>query len=240
MPGNGQIPQNGGCTSSAQDTQPCNAPNFTFPFPDYQCATVTNDGSGQNVSMCLPPVTASTSGAAVFGNLVWTADNFTPLNPSVSCSSDSGCPAGDYCLEKNVKQYLNGESVQAQSVGECLGSEDTCVCNSVKDCSSDSDCTGGTKCQDSAGAECSGSESCLCQVSAVYTGVCGPTNANWQAAINAVSGSSPSYLDVFKTTCPSAYSYQYDDIASDWTCTNTAGTLFNYTVTFCGIGGKGS
>lgn len=241
VPGNGLIPQNGGCISSAQDGQACPAPNFTFPFPRYSCATLTNDGSGNSVLLCVPPVTARASDAAAFGDLVWNADNFTPT--ATACTADAHCGAGQYCLEKNVHKafFPGGGPLAAQSVDECAPPDTLadCVCNDVKHCSNDSGCTAGTKCLNSTGSPCAAGQKCLCQLDATYTGTCGPTNANWTDAIDSISSGGRNFLETFKAACPSAYSYQFDDVASNWSCTSTANELVGYTVTFCGTGGKG-
>jgi len=43
------------------------------------------------------------------------------------------------------------------------------------------------------------------------------------------AGTSSAYSSVFKTACPRAYSYAYDDGSSTFTCGNAA----DYTVAFC-------
>lgn len=182
LPGNGTVPQNGGCTNSSFDGQTCPTGNFIFPFPEYTCATVTNAGSS-NVSTCIPPFTSTGSGSAAFGTLIWNADNFTAT--AQSCTADSDCAAGQYCLETSVRRFPATGTVQAQAVNECLGGGDTCVCNSVNNCTSSATCTGGTKCLNSTGLACSGA-GCLCQTDGVYTGACGPTNANWTNAIGLI------------------------------------------------------
>jgi Thaumatin family len=231
LPGNGTVPQNGGCTSSSQDGQACPTSSFTFPYPSYTCATITN-APGGNISTCIPPITTSATGAAAFGGLVWNADNFTPT--ANACTSDSGCTPGQYCLETTVRKNTIEATINSEAVNECTGPGDTCVCNDVKSCTSSAYCTGGTQCLDRAGRACSGGL-CLCQTDAVYTGVCGPTNANWTNAVDLIPGSgTASYLDTFKNACPSAYSYQFDDQASDWSCYSTSDQVPNYIVTFCG------
>jgi len=242
IPGNGAITQNGGCTSSAMDGQACPSANFTFPFPAYTCATLTNASSaGAQASTCLPPINnQAVTGPAAFGALVWNADNFTPINPSQSCTADSDCGTGNYCLEAAVRKFPTTGTVMAQAVNECAGASDTCVCNSVNNCTSSATCTGNTQCQDSVGKACGASETCICQTPAVYTGVCGPTNVNWTAAINQISVGGNNYLSIFKSSCPTAYSFQFDDQASDWTCNSTSDQVVNYNVTFCGVGGKGA
>ncbi len=235
IPGNGVVTQNGGCTSSSFDGKPCPASNFTFPFPGYTCATLTNAGpGGAHASTCIPPIIQADSGDGAFGTLVWDADNFTPVLPEKSCKTDGECGAGRYCLEKDVRKAAG-----AQAVNECGPSSAACICNEARHCAKDADCTGGTKCLDSKGKPCEGG-ACICQTAGIYTGVCGQTNVNWTEAMNLIKSGSSNFLDIFKNACPSAYSFQYDDQASDWACYSTADQVVNYIVTFCGIGGKGS
>jgi hypothetical protein len=54
---------------------------------------------------------------------------------------------------------------------------------------------------------------------------CGPYNPQWLAAMQV-------FATAFKDACPSAYSYQYDDPSSSYTCPNTRQGV-NYTITFC-------
>lgn len=240
IPGNGVVTQNGGCTSSSMDGDACPANNFTYPFPLYTCATLTNAGpGGAQASTCIPPITSGSTGAAAFGALVWDADNFTPVPGPKSCTADGGCGSGQYCLETAVRQAKSGNTVLAQAVNECAGPGDACVCNEVKHCASGSDCTGGTQCLNNKGLPCSGSDTCICQTAGVYTGVCGPTNGNWTAAMNQIQSGGSNFLQIFKNACPSAYSFQFDDQASDWSCYSTKDQVVNYKVKFCGIGGKG-
>ncbi len=242
VPGNGTIPQNGGCGGPADDGQFCPSASFIFPFPNYKCATLANDGSGAQLSFCVPPITTAATGAAAFGELVWNADNFTAT--ATACTSDSGCSAstGQKCLEKTVRRFPPTGTVQAQAVTECSGPSDPerCVCNDVKSCAKSADCTADTNCLNSIGKACGAGQKCICQVNSVYTGVCGAVNQNWTNANNQIKNGSNNYISIFKNVCPSAYSYQFDDTSSDWSCQNTAAQLVNYSVSFCGNGGKGS
>jgi hypothetical protein len=241
--------QNGGCQADVDDGQPCNGgPSFTFPYPDYQCATVISPyNKGQHVGVCLPPANITASdGAAAYGSLIWNADNFTVAGsqPGGGCALNSDCldPGSQYCLSTTVNKYPASGTVQAQSVAQCTAGsaspENGCECYNVKTCSADSDCTGGTKCLNING-ECDDAQPCYCETSAVMTGVCGPPNVNWQAAIDAVPLATPTpkgtsnYLEVFRNACPRAYSYQFDDQASDFSCADSS-KLIDYTVTFCG------
>ncbi len=245
-PGNGFSPQDGGCPGDgSKDGQTCpGAPGAIFPFPSYTCATLTNAGGG-SIEMCLPPVnTKSTPGD--FGYVVWNADNFTPT--STACTSDTGCSANQFCLEKTVRQHFTGPVLDAQAVNECLGTSDPagCVCNNIKTCTNDNDChqsqchdknekeyPAGTMCPDSLGP-------CICQTDAVYTGICGPMNQNWVDAYNQFQNSSSgdNYISVSKNNCPTAYSFQFDDQAGNFACRNTSDQLVGYNVDFCGTVGR--
>ena len=152
---------------------------------------------------------------------------------AASCTDDSGCSTGQYCLETAIQKHVTGGVTDAQTVKECTGAGDTCVCNHVKSCSSDADCTASTKCLNSTGTASTGG-ACLCQTDAVYTGVCGPANANWTASVNQIPDGGSNYVTTFRNACPAAYSFQFDDQASDMTCYATADQVPNYTVTFCG------
>ena len=100
IPGNGTVTQNGGCTSSSSDGKTCPANNYIYPFPDYTCATLTNAGNGMSASTCIPPITPTSSGTAAFGDLIWDADNWTPVSPAKTCIADSAAPPVNAVLRK--------------------------------------------------------------------------------------------------------------------------------------------
>jgi hypothetical protein len=62
---------------------------------------------------------------------------------------------------------------------------------------------------------------------------CGAANAAWIAAGVTAGGGTKPYYDYFKTACPIAYSFQYDDPTSNPFCTNPSNSLLSYQVTFC-------
>src|SRR5581483_11827280 len=82
------------------------------------------------------------------------------------------------------------------------------------------------------------------------TDCCGPYNPSWLAAAALTAGPTPSpaptsspgplptpgaaaWPNVFKAACPQAYSYQYDDPSSSFTCAPADGKEIHYVVTFC-------
>ncbi|MEM7437543.1 MAG: thaumatin family protein, partial [Myxococcota bacterium] len=62
------VPQNGGCTSSDDDGEIC--PDRDYPFVEYHCETITNDG---DTFVCLPPKITG------FGDVWWNAANWTQV-----------------------------------------------------------------------------------------------------------------------------------------------------------------
>ena len=61
---------------------------------------------------------------------------------------------------------------------------------------------------------------------------CGPYNPQWLQAAS-VAGGGPPWVATFKAACPTAYSYQFDDPTSTFTCAENGGQKVNYTISFC-------
>ena len=118
-------------------------------------------------------------------------------------------------------------------------------------CTTDSDCPGGT-CQTAIGQcapplvmcapptmSCPAASSCDSSIipggDVCVSGgdCCGPYNRRWlRAARKADRGRRP-YTKIFKKACPSAYSFQYDDPSSLFTCSDPGAGEIDYKVTFC-------
>lgn len=219
------VAQNGGCTPSDDGTV---CPAIGFPFVDYQCQTLANVTA--NAQVCIPP---TTSGA---GDLWWNAANWTATSPN-SCSGDSDCnssadTANNKCLAAEV----------AGGLPQCTDGA-PCSCYEPVPCSSsrgvDDGCPGPNQCLNDVGVpdgtqgvDCT-TETCYCGPQGVYSGSCGPTNPSWNAAAQAVGTSGTGWTSIFKSACPVAYAYQFDDPSSDWSCDNTGDALVGYEVQFC-------
>lgn len=64
---------------------------------------------------------------------------------------------------------------------------------------------------------------------------CGPLDQRWIRAARQAGGGKrrKPWTKTFKNACPTAYSYQFDDPSSTFTCTRPATGVNDYTVTFC-------
>src|SRR5262249_36530084 len=147
---------------------------------------------------------------------------------ATSCTSDAGCSANQKCLADVVQKGLK----------ECA-TNDSCSCYAPQTCSADADCNGTGACLDATGtdaisANCSGLNPCYCSPQAVYSGRGGAPTPPWVAAAAAISAPGATWPQGFRSSCPIAYGYQYDDPASNWFCPNGAAGLNGYRVVFCG------
>ncbi|MEW6268482.1 MAG: thaumatin family protein [Thermodesulfobacteriota bacterium] len=217
------VAQNGGCTT---DGDPCGH----FPFVEYRCQTLADETS--NAQVCVPPTTTG------MGNLWWNAENWTAAASPPQCSTDADCGGSNKCLQGPAT--LGG-------LRQCPDG-DTCTCWSPNPCTSNADCAQPNTCLDANGVpdgEPDGSgvvdcttETCYCGPQAIYSGVCGATNQGWLDAAAALTDGEARWPQGFKETCPIAYSYQYDDPSSNWSCTNGGQGLNDYRVILCGSAGR--
>jgi hypothetical protein len=219
------VAQNGACQAGG-DGQACAA----FPFVEYVCQTLS--GGAPNSQVCVPPTTTG------FGNLWWNAANWSVVASS-SCMQDSDCSGQQKCLTGPVRGGLKA----------CAATDGSCSCYSPLSCSqsrgTNDGCPGPLQCLNSTGvpdgtggADCS-TQTCYCGPQGIYSGTCGPTNAGWATAAAALGTNGQSWPQVFKSACPVAYSYQFDDPSSNWSCKNSPSLLLGYKVRFCAGGGKG-
>lgn len=213
------VAQNGGCTPS-DDGKLC--PAIHYPFVGYTCQTLS--GKAENAQVCLPPITAG------MGDLWWNAANWTEDASPPSCAQDSDCGGAKKCLAGPTHAGLK----------PCDGS---CTCWSPKTCTA-ATCPGPDQCLNADGVPDGQSDggtivdcnivTCYCGPQGIYSGACGPTNPSWLQAAAALGGGTAKWPERFKSACPTAYSYQFDDPSSVWSCPNPAQGLNRYRVTFCG------
>jgi hypothetical protein len=71
----------------------------------------------------------------------------------------------------------------------------------------------------------------------LYQGVGGVFNAAWLTAGLQAGGGTTPYYQTFKTACPQAYTWQYDDDSGGFACTTSSLTGFD--VTLCGSAAAG-
>jgi hypothetical protein len=73
----------------------------------------------------------------------------------------------------------------------------------------------------------------------LYSSTAGLTNPDWITASTTAGGGTTPYYVPFKTACPWAYAWQYDDAASGYACTvasttSAGGAFTGFDVSFCG------
>ena len=146
---------------------------------------------------------------------------------SPTCAVDADCSGTQKCLQKPA--VANGGLQQCPSGG--------CTCWEPQKCTASSQCAPG-RCLNSVGQESSDcsmpSEECYCAPQGLYSGTCGATNAKWLQAGRKISVPGARWPHTTKARCPLAYSFQFDDPSSNWTCPNPATDLNDYRVVFCG------
>ncbi|MGB5813463.1 MAG: thaumatin family protein, partial [Polyangiales bacterium] len=214
------VTQNGGC-APGDDGEIC--PDRDYPFVDYHCQTLS--GEAANAQVCIPPKVTG------LGDLWWNAANWTQVSPVVPCTADSTCtPSG--ANDKCLADAINAGQKQ------CPEGDSSCSCYTPNPCSSargtNSGCPDPKQCLndtgevDGIGADCT-TETCYCGPQGVFSGPCGPMNPDWNTAASDVGD----WAKTFKTACPAAYSYQYDDPSSNWSCPNPSDDLVDYKIDFC-------
>lgn len=235
------IPQNGGC-APGDDGDPC--PAIGYPFVDYECQTLS--GVGSNAQACVPPKTRG------LGDLWWNAHNWTPAptptptpsptpggtpsgspppptpTPTPICTQDTDCDSGQKCLL--TPPSPNG------GLRQCPSDSRDCTCWNLTACTGSAQCAPG-KCLDQNGVEngaCASSETCYCAPQGIYSGTCGAANAKWLQAGRKISEPGALWPHTIKERCPRAYSFQFDDPSSSWSCPNPSSALTDYRVVFCG------
>jgi hypothetical protein len=241
------VAQNGGCGPS-DNGQLC--PGVNYPFMNYECHTLANAVS--NAQVCVPPKTRG------LGDLWWNAANWTHAAPTptpaptptgspvgtptptaiptpsqtpVACTADGDCLSGQKCL---TDPSHGGQ--------EACPPGQSCTCWNPQPCVAAS-CPGPNQCLNQDGVadgqmdgqnvvDCT-TETCYCSPQAIYSGACGPSNAKWLQAARQLRSPGARWPHSFKESCPVAYSYQFDDPSSNWSCENGGG-LNGYRVIFCG------
>jgi hypothetical protein len=150
-------------------------------------------------------------------------DGVTKFVDLYCCTNNLSCNLGAPtcfddidCASIECKQNADCASDNCTARGVCGGmtcDQSTYLCNPVRPCPSDCTTHPGYTCDPISGA-------CV-----PPTNCCGPYNPLWRKAME-------TYVSAFKEACPTAYSYQYDDPTSLFTCPNS-GQGVNYTITFC-------
>ena len=152
-------------------------------------------------------------------------DGVTKFSDLYCCTSNLSCNLGaptcfddTDCAAIECQQNADCSSDNCTARGVCGGmtcDQSTYLCNPLPP----NQCTSDAECRTDLGYTCSGG-ACM-----PPSNCCGPHNPLWRTAME-------TYVTAFKEACPTAYSYQYDDPTSLFTCPNS-GKGVDFTVTFC-------
>lgn len=233
-----------GCASGTDCEGQVAACDFTSEFPSCLCTWSLNEATCPDPLQAVWPMPACTSDADCGGG---TCDTSTVPSTCV-CRSDDDCP-GAYTCGVNVN--IDGKKRICGTYTGCVDADDACTADtrlkgrvdgkpfSCKRFKELYDCTGahtGSCYTNGASAECCGCPSWSSGGNAgpfpIANG-CQESNHKWARVVNPVAKS-------FKSTCPTAYSFQYDDPTSTFNCDGKQGSPIGYTITFCPTGSPGA
>jgi len=163
-----------------------------------------------------------------------------------------GAQASNSCNSASATCF-DDRDCQNLSNGVLTATCDTSTNLCMRACTKNADCPSGTC--DTAAGQCApplvscASEACpmppapqpapscdmglLGGVCVPQSDCCGPYNASWTQAAETAGGGSRTWTSIFKQACPTAYSYQFDDPTSTFTCLDPAGGELDYQITFC-------
>lgn len=194
--------------------------------------------AGECVIGCLDPCDACKASTPPAG---LRCDKFRDLYCCTGSHTDS-CNAASYsCFDDADCRNLSSGQLDATC------DRTTHLCK--KTCTNDGDCPTGT-CQNGqcapplvmcapvtmacpANSTCDSSIVPGSDVCAPGADCCGPYNRKWLRAARKAGKHDRPFTKIFKEACPAAYSFQYDDPSSSYTCNDPSGGEIDYKVTFC-------
>jgi hypothetical protein len=164
---------------------------------------------------------------------------------------DLYCCAADHTASCNSASATCFDDADCQNLsnGQISGTCDltTHLCKLA--CTTNADCPGGTcdtsigqcapplvSCESTscpAGTSCDASILAPAEVCVPEADCCGPFDPHWLRAAKKAGNDEKTFAAIFKEACPAAYSFQYDDPSSLYTCDDTGGDEVDYTIVFC-------
>jgi hypothetical protein len=202
--------------------------------------------SGSGTYAASPPLTASSClqcGTSVDASTgVTYQEEYGCVGPVGGISCNNGAWV---CFDDNDCPNLPGQITQTCQNNICTpisGADSFALCSSGS-CNAAVQDLSDYGCQ-----EISANDLCLPNApsSGSQPGCCGPYSSDWTTAANTANGEGGSecepgsqpYTAAFKTACPGAYSFAYDDPSSSYQCTDTSTQEVNYLITFCPAEGQ--
>lgn len=235
-----------GCASATDCPGQDAACGFTSEFPSCLCGWTLSDSTCPDPLRAVWPMPACTTDADCDGS-VGSCDTSTVPSTCV-CKKDDDCP-GSYTCGVNVN--VDGKKRICGTYTGCVDADDACTADkrlkgrfdgkafSCKRFKTLYDCTGahtGSCYTTGASDQCCG---CPSWSNGGNVGPfpiangCQQSNQKWASKVDPFAGA-------FKSSCPTAYSFQYDDPTSTFNCDGPGSSPLGYTVTFCPTGSPGA
>jgi len=232
-----------GCASSSDCAGQASACSFTSEFTSCLCDWSLDEDTCPDPLQAVWPMACSSDADCGGGH----CDTSTVPNTCL-CKGDSNCPGTTTC---GVNVNVDGKKRICGTYVGCVDADSACTADkrlkgrfddkpfSCKRFKELYGCTGthtGSCYTNGASADCCG---CPSWSSGGNLGPfpvangCQESNHQWARVVNPI-------VESFKSTCPTAYSFQYDDPTSTFNCKGTSGNPIGYTITFCPTGSPGA
>lgn len=241
-----------GCASSTDCSGQAGPCGFTGDFTNCLCGWGLNEDTCPDPLQAVWPMTCTTD--ADCGSSSHCDLGTVPA--TCTCRGDAQCP-GDYTC--GVNGNIDGRKRVCGTYVGCMSANDACTADerlkqklppppgkdkqvpfSCKRFDDAYACTGnlaGSCYTAGASSDCCGCPSWSPGGNGgpfPITNGCQARNARWTRVVEPLAGA-------FKSACPTAYSFQYDDPTSTFNCSGTGSTTpVVYTVTFCPTGSPGA
>ena len=214
-----------GCAVGVGGTPPATLAEFTMATPPANDFYDVSNVDGANIPVSIAPLAGTFTSAGVDPSYDCTVPGCT-----TGCGAAQACPWNlDTTCPAELKLLVGGQYVGCRSANQVCAVDPT---NATLDCANERDlyacepggpnAVSGSCYSQNATATC-----CGCPPWSP-AGACKAHDTKWEPP--ALPGK---YAQVFKTACPTAYSFPYDDPTSTFQCRGTATSNPGYTITFC-------
>lgn len=235
-----------GCASATDCPGQSPACSFTDEFASCLCSWSLDEDTCPDPLRAVWPMPPCESDADCDGR-PGSCDTST-VPSTCTCRADGHCPGSYTC---GVNLNIDGKKRICGTYTGCVDPIDACTADTRLKGRADGKPFSCKRFQDLYG--CTGAFTTSCYTAGASDQCCGcpswsdggnagpfpiangcqESNRKWARVVNPLAKS-------FKSTCPTAYSFQYDDPTSTFNCDGKASAPIGYTITFCPVGSPGA